>query len=222
MYSSSQGAANKDLGQLLSYSVLDHAKPFFVGNGDAVTLTLNFGTIAPGTNSDPQTFSIGNWISNLGVTAGLDLDQILASGDIGAFTLTLSPFANLASGSALDFSAAFARSQAGRFDAIYDLLFSDENLPGAADLRTLRLELTGSAVPEPSSCALLIVMMFITGAKRRSGAKSYDDSQVSLILIPGCQRDNVYASGFPRLGWRATSLRMMFRSLASIFWMNSR
>jgi len=74
VHSSSQGAANKDFTQSVTYSVLDHAKPLFVGNGEALTLTLNFETVDPGTNSNPQSFSIGNWISNLGITAGLDLD----------------------------------------------------------------------------------------------------------------------------------------------------
>jgi endonuclease/exonuclease/phosphatase family metal-dependent hydrolase len=156
VHSSSQSAANKDFAQSVTYSVLDHARPLFVGHNDDASLTLDLGEVQPGSSSAEATFSIGNWSSTLGGTAGLDLDTITLQGDAGAFTLNLSPFANLGAGGSLQFMASFTPGQAGHFSASYDLLFSDENIPGATALRTLHLALSGTAIPEPTTSTLLL------------------------------------------------------------------
>jgi hypothetical protein len=127
--SDSQAAANKDFALDLTFSVLDHARPLFSGQGEAMTLTLDFGAVEPGSSSEPRSFSLANWTSTLGLTAGLDLDQITPSGATDAFDLNLTTFANLAPGVGLDFLAYFNPMQTGDFEARYDLFFSDENLP---------------------------------------------------------------------------------------------
>jgi endonuclease/exonuclease/phosphatase family metal-dependent hydrolase len=157
VHSDSQSAANKDFAQELSFSVLDHAKPLFAGQGEALSLTLDFGTIAPGSSSEPRTFSLANWTSSLGFTAGLDLDRIIPSGTADAFNLNLTTFTALAPGLDLDFTAIFEPMSAGDFEARYDLFFSDEDLSGATDLRTLQLHLIGTAIPEPGAATLLLI-----------------------------------------------------------------
>jgi len=169
VHSDSQAAASKDFSQPVAFSVLDHAKPLFADNPEALRLTLDFGSIERGSTSEPRSFAIGNWTSELGSTAALDLDQIVATGESTAFTLSLGTFSNLASGSALSFTASFTPMQLGSFNARYDLLFSDENLPGATSLRTLQLDLVGTAIPEPVSSVLLILgLMWVSTIRRPS------------------------------------------------------
>jgi endonuclease/exonuclease/phosphatase family metal-dependent hydrolase len=155
--SDSQAAADKDFTRELSFMVLDHAKPFFTGQGEALSLTLDFGSVEPGNRSEPRTFSLANAPSSLGFTAGLDLDQITPSGAFDAFELNLTKFVALAPGMNLDFTALFEPIRPGAFEARYDLFFSDEDLPGASDLRTLQLRLIGTAIPEPGSATLLLI-----------------------------------------------------------------
>jgi endonuclease/exonuclease/phosphatase family metal-dependent hydrolase len=166
VHSSSQSAANKDFTQSVSYSVLDHARPLFLGHDDETMLMLDLGEVSLGEISDAVLFSIANWTSTLGGTAGLDLDQITLLGDTGKFTLNLSPFTNLAAGGNLQFTTTFVSNQMGNFSATYALLFSDENIPGAAALRTMHLQLTGTAVPEPTTCALLLTVPFLLLRRR--------------------------------------------------------
>jgi hypothetical protein len=166
VHSDSQAAANKDFTQELSFSVLDHAKPLFAGQGEALTLTLDFGTVEPGAGSEVRTFSLANWTSTLGFTAGLDLDRITPSGATDAFRLNLTTFANLAPGMGLDFAAMFEPMRGGDFEARYDLYFSDEDLAGATDLRTLQLHLIGTAIPEPGAATLLLIGILGSAIKR--------------------------------------------------------
>jgi hypothetical protein len=173
--SDSQAAANRVFAQDVSFAVLNHARPLFRGEGEALSLTLDFGTVEPGSTSEPRFFSLGNWNSDLGFTAGLDFDRFTPSGTAEAFRLNLTTFAALAPGAHLDFSVVFEPMRAGSFEARYDLFFSDENLPGATELRTLQLHLIGTAVPEPSAVALLTVAALgaATTRMRRVGCVSH-------------------------------------------------
>ena len=173
VHSSSQGAANKDFTQAVNYTVLDHAKPYFADHEGVTTLVLDFGEVVAGAFPELD-FSLGNWISPLGDAAALDLDQILVQGDTGIFTLSLAPFANLASGGTLDFTAVLSSAATGLFTTKYDLLFSDENIPGAADAGSLRLEMTVNIVPvpEPSTAALLLISACLSFRRRNSSLRS--------------------------------------------------
>jgi endonuclease/exonuclease/phosphatase family metal-dependent hydrolase len=159
VHSPSQGVAHGDFSGTLTYAVLDHAKASFVGSADPLVLTLDFGTVAQFSSASPQTFSIANWLSALGGTAGLDLDAIESSSASGPFSSDLALFQALVAGTARDFHLSMATDAPGVFDETYTLLFSDENLPGATAVNSLTLHVTGqvAAVPEPGVIGLLAI-----------------------------------------------------------------
>ncbi len=169
--SSSQSVANGTFSQTVSYSVLDHAKPFFAEVGQAVgTMTIDFGQVSLAGGPISMTFHLANWTSSLGLTAGLDFDQMLASGDFSEFSTNLALFSDLTAGNAAAFLATFDPDQLGAFQANYQLSFSDEDVPGATSLGTLNLVVKGVAVPEPNALFLMMgsgaVVGFLVRRKR--------------------------------------------------------
>jgi endonuclease/exonuclease/phosphatase family metal-dependent hydrolase len=168
VHSPSQGVPNPDFSSAISYTVLDHSQPLFLGQGGAVTLTLDFGTVAESAAAGEQTFAIGNWTSTFGDTAGLDLDSILAALPAGPFTTDLATFSDLQAGNALTFHVTMSTDAIGTFDQTYTLQFSDEDLPGAANSGTLSLHVIGqvTAVPEPAVISLVLVALAVGGVAR--------------------------------------------------------
>jgi hypothetical protein len=153
----------------ISLAVLSASNSSF-STSESDSLSLDFGTIPLGGSADAQGFSIVNLASSLGVdlTAGLDFDLVVGTGDVDAFSLgDLGTFANLKAGGSNAYLAHFDTTSAGVFDATYTLLFSDENLPGTVGTTSLTLNLTGevAAVPEPA--AIGIASLAALGALRR-------------------------------------------------------
>jgi autotransporter-associated beta strand protein len=124
--------ATPTFSQTVSMSVLEPAIGSFAAGSTLTSMDIDFGTLSQGTLAPSRSFSIFNRAGALGAawTAKLDLDAITASGST-AFSTTLSPFANLASGSATAFSLSMQTATAGVFSGTYSLDLSDENLPGA-------------------------------------------------------------------------------------------
>ncbi len=153
----------------LALNVLDHANPSFSLVSDANSLVYDFGTVLLGSTSPSFGFSLANLVATTGFTAGLDLDSVLGSGDVGALTTDLSLFSSLDAGFTNAFTAALNTSSIGTFSASYTLQFSDENLPGAAALGNMTLTLMGSvaAVPEPSTVCLIVTCALLTLAGKR-------------------------------------------------------
>jgi len=137
------GRAANDANDVITVNlnVLDHATPLFASN-QATSLTLDFGNIALGDGTPSLNFGILNKVSTASFTAGLDLDSFTPSGNMAAFTTSLSPFSSLAAGSTQAFSASFIASTVGTFTANYTLNLSDENLSGATN-KSITLTLTG-------------------------------------------------------------------------------
>ena len=135
--------ATPTFSQTVSMSVLDHAIGSFSSASTLTSLDIDFGTLSQGAWSPSRSFSIFNRAGPLGAawTAKLDLDAITASGS-GVFTTTLSPFANLASGSAAAFSLSMQTATTGVFSGTYSLSLSDENVPGATS-QSLSLTVRG-------------------------------------------------------------------------------
>jgi endonuclease I len=139
----------------VTLSVLDASNSSFATT-DTDALSIDFGTLQQGQSAAPIEFSLFNIASSLGadLTAGLDLDSIVLSGDTSVFDTTLDEFTNLLAGSSNAYEASFDTSTIGEFAATYQLYFSDESLPGTVSVTTLTLNLVGevtSAVPEPGT-----------------------------------------------------------------------
>ncbi len=130
----------------VTLSVLGHANPSFSGSSDVNTLTYDFGTVTQNSAAPTIGFDLANLVTTAGFTAGLDLDSIVAAGQSSVLTTDLATFpgaATLAAGASNHYLATFDTSTVGQFSASYTLNFSDENVPGAASLGSLVLNLNG-------------------------------------------------------------------------------
>lgn len=143
-------------------SVYDPSLAAFLSSGNA-TLTLDFGTVLPGSGLHSLSDAVYNLLQTIDYTAGLDLDVVSGSGDLSVLSADLvsGAFSNLAAGSAnaFEFLASFdGNSAPGVYSTTYTLGFSDaEGIAGASAIgsQQLTLQLTGTvAVPEPSTLFL--------------------------------------------------------------------
>jgi hypothetical protein len=139
--SQSQAAASANFLRNVNFDVLAHSNASFQAGLDTDSLTIDFGIVAKGLPSPTRNFSIYNLLSELGVTAGLDIDAIDAFGDISAFDTDLSTLANLTAGADADFSATLNTSTTGTFDLSFSIDVSDVDLPGATAGASLSLSL---------------------------------------------------------------------------------
>ena len=132
----------------VSLSVLDHANPSFSLSSDQNSLTYDFGTVTLGSNVPAFEFDIANSGRHRLISLpSWNLTRSLASGDarpLADGSVTFSGGKAMAAGLSDSFIAAFDTSAEGSFSAIYTLNFSDENLPGASNLGSLTLNLSGS------------------------------------------------------------------------------
>ena len=94
--STSQGAAGANFSQSIGVDVVDHSNASFSTAADANSLTIDFGQVLQGGPTAADDFTIFNRASTPGLTAGLDLDQIIATGDTGEINASISLFQNLA------------------------------------------------------------------------------------------------------------------------------
>ena len=153
--------------------VLAHSEGSLAGGSDLDALTLDFGAVGQGSAAADLAFSIHNLLSQLGITAGLDLDLITPGGDSAVLTTDLGTFSNLAAASSNGYLASFDTSTVGSFSATYTLDVSDQNLAGATDGTDLVLTLTGivtapsGAIPEPQSLLIIAVATLALRRRRR-------------------------------------------------------
>ena len=136
----------------VNLAVLDHSEASFAPGVNQDALVIDFGTIATGGGVLTQPFTIENLEATMGFTAGLDLDGIVGSGQTATLFTDLAPFANLAAGSGLSFTASFDTSAVGVFSAQYVLSVSDENVSGAAAGTDLVLTLMGQVTGVCDPC----------------------------------------------------------------------
>jgi len=130
--------------QNVTMGVVDHAIGSFAAATTVTSLDIDFGTLTQGSGTSSRNFSVFNRAGTLGSswTAKLDLDSVSASGSPGVFATTLSPFANLASGSSRTYSLSMFTATSGSFSGSYLLRLSDEDLPGATS-QTISLTVRG-------------------------------------------------------------------------------
>ncbi len=141
--STSQEVADGSFQQNVSTTVLAHSNASFNGGSDVDVLPIDFGIRARGSGVITNNFSIFNLDHSSGFTAGLDVDSVAPSGDIGRLTSNVSTFNNLAAGGSQSFSAGLNTQDTGLFNTTYELSVSDQNLPGATSGNLLLLALSG-------------------------------------------------------------------------------
>lgn len=143
-----RGASDGDDVINLSLTVLEHATPSFSPTEELTTLTLNFGQVTQGDDPLVLDFGLSNLATSASFTAGLDLTQILSSGDTDRLATSLAPFTPeelIAGGESRLETASLLTDEVGEFMATYMLALSDENLPGALPYM-LTLNLLGEVV----------------------------------------------------------------------------
>ncbi len=146
-----------------TYQTQGHADGAFDPGGLQDTLALSFGN-TPGT----RPFSIFNGAGLF----GLDIRGIGCSGDCSYFDLTGS-FENIAGGGFGEGSVAYLGGAPGPVGALFTLWVHDTNDPGVVGFGRLgeleRLQITVSAVPEPSAYVMALAGLGILGwqARRR-------------------------------------------------------
>jgi endonuclease I len=140
-----QGAADGDDVINVTAAVVAHADPSFSLVNSVKALSLDFGIVARDSTSPELAFEIANFstIANDAFTAGLDLDNIVASGNAEAFSTDLATTTNLAAGTTRTQSASILTTALGSFDASFSVATSDENIPGATSLGDISLSLHG-------------------------------------------------------------------------------
>jgi hypothetical protein len=138
----------------LQLAVLDHAQPAFAGGANE--LTIDFGALAFGAPAPEVPFDVFNLTGAAGFTAAMDFDLVSGTGDLLAFSTNLPAAVGdllLPAGESRSFLATMDTSTAGDFAASYSLVFSDEDLPGAATLDALTLNLVGTVTAAPVETA---------------------------------------------------------------------
>lgn len=142
--SSSQSVASGTFSQIVSTTVVAHARPSFDAESLDAVKVVDFGVRARGAPVPARTYAVHNLPDPSGFTAGLDLDVAFPQGDTSRLTTTLAPFSNLAADGSNAFSASFDSSVIGTFSTIYLLVSSDEDIPGATLRDYLYLHMTGT------------------------------------------------------------------------------
>ena len=127
--------------QSTQYLVLNSAMPSFSSAQPQTELQVDFGTLIP----DGQTQQLGFQLHNLLQTttsSSLDLDSVVGTGDTNVISNSLSPFLGLFSGTAQAFSIALETTESGIFSVTWDLVTSDEDIPGEQN-HPLTIQATG-------------------------------------------------------------------------------
>jgi len=145
--SSSQGVEGGAASLTLATTVKDHAHPSFLPGSSAQNLTIDFGIRGLG---EAAPADVGVELYNRtgaftpAFTAGLDLDAVDGNGDVGALTLDVTVGGTaIPAGQSRSGMASFAATSVGAYSAIYSLLTSDEDLPGATSFAPLTVQLSG-------------------------------------------------------------------------------
>lgn len=126
----SQDVPEDVISELTQFTVVNPAAASFTPFSQTLQFDIDFGIVAPDGSSLSQQYAIFNLLQS-GASAKLDLDSFVAAGDTSVFTTDLATFANLLPGNFNVFELDFDSSTSGVFSATWDLMVSDEDLPGA-------------------------------------------------------------------------------------------
>ena len=140
--STSHAAQEANFSQAVSATVLAHARPSFSAAMQQTSATIDFGIWARGSGTVTSGGAVHNLHDPSGFTAGLDGDSVSSAGDTARLSSDIAPFTNLAPGGSVSFAATLDTTSVGSFTTMYTLVTSDEDVPGAAALASLTLQLT--------------------------------------------------------------------------------
>jgi hypothetical protein len=112
-----------------SYQVVNAAEPSFSSTQPMPNLNFDFGTLIPDGQLRDLDFEFVNLLL-AGASSNLDLDSITGTGDIGVFANSLTPISGLPAGSSESFTVSMQTTQSGIFAAGWNILASDEDIPG--------------------------------------------------------------------------------------------
>ena len=141
---SSQAAGGSPLAVSATADVLAHARPSLSAGSVVSAATLDFGIYALGSPAASRPVGVYNLVdpsAGAAFTARLDLDAVGFGGSSGgAFSTGLSSFSDLIAGGAVGAAVSLATGALGTFGSSLSLAVSDEDVPGAADLGSLVLD----------------------------------------------------------------------------------
>ncbi|MGH7242647.1 MAG: endonuclease [Phycisphaerales bacterium] len=146
-----QGLADGDDTINVSALILDHAAPSLAASASFTTQTIDFGTINRNSGIHALPAAVFNRASTIGLTAGLDIDSIAASGSpadaTSIISTSIAPTSGIPESSAAIGVVTLDSAQpAGIYQVIYTIQTSDANLPGAATASTLFLTIRGTII----------------------------------------------------------------------------
>ena len=127
-------------------NVFEHSEASFALDADVDRLSLDMGNHVPSSGIRTACFEIHDLVktpAGASLTADLDLDAVIGTGDTAVLTTDLAP-TTIEPVDAKSFRAAIdTASRQGLFTAEYTIRVSDQDLPGAVSGTDLVLELTG-------------------------------------------------------------------------------
>jgi hypothetical protein len=151
----------------ITYTYLNHANASFTSGLDTNALTQD---VSGGASS----FSLYN-LGNAATTVKLDFESVSCiSGDCAAFALSPLSFNDLIAGNSVSGSVGLATANAGAYQAVFELGFSDDQVGAISSRRenSLTLNVNGTvaaAIPEPDTYAMILSGLGFMGflARRR-------------------------------------------------------
>ena len=149
------GRGANDLNDVIDLELLvvDHANASLAAGSDLNFLSLDFGSVSLGNTSPTLDFDLFNLGDVPALTASLELDAIIGTGDTSSFMTDLATLTGpdaIPGGDSETFSVSLLTSCAGNFTANYLLSLSDEDLAGALG-QSLVVSFTGVVTGAPLS-----------------------------------------------------------------------
>ncbi|QDT33305.1 hypothetical protein Mal48_25580 [Thalassoglobus polymorphus] len=159
VFNASFGAGSSFLIDLEFEGLFDPSNASFDNDSDIDQLTLDFGTVEVGSGPATLPFSITN-LSGPGPLAPLSFLSAFFSGGNTAFSTNLTGFPDLDEGGTQNFLATLSTGAVGTYSSRFNIFLNDETDSSTQFLRlTLNGNVEESAVPEPSSFALLAMSL---------------------------------------------------------------
>jgi endonuclease/exonuclease/phosphatase family metal-dependent hydrolase len=139
---SSQDVPEDTISEFVPFTVVTPAAPSFSPLSQTVEFELDFGIAVPDGSMLSLSYAIFNLLQSSDPTANLDLDSFVATGDTSQFTTDLAVFSDLSPSTSRLFAMEFDTTNSGAFNATWEIMVSDEDLPGEQSTQ-MTLDVTG-------------------------------------------------------------------------------
>ncbi len=148
--SAGAGAGSADGDDVVQIDALAvaHAEASLDPAFDLDGVVIDLGSVAPGFTTPVTVYALE---VVPGLTASLDIDAVLATGDVGELMLDGSLASGVPAGSSVAFDVVVDPVAApGSYQATYTIEVSDEDIPGAAAGTPLVIDVVATVVPAPA------------------------------------------------------------------------